>query len=258
MKLTLVLIVSLIAVCLHGAVISRGLKPRTEADFDDYLDSLLDGIRTYASEMGLDPLPLPDYTETLSIDLLLVNFQGEVDLKDGILQDIVTVSRQGDAIIDYEDMGATITFDLGFDELRDRTSYVDELRIGHAIIDELRIGQYQYNFEASIMGIGPSGLAHGTITDLSVHVVIDADLTNITHVDLELEDLKIIHTGSISVLLEGPLELLDIVADGISAVITTLFKDEIMIVIESEVRRVVEEVIAKLDFGVGGSTVATS
>nr|CAD7444507.1 unnamed protein product [Timema bartmani] len=216
-------------------VILRGLKPRTEADFDDYLDSLLDGIRTYASEMGLDPLPLPDYTETLSIDLLLVNFQGEVDLKDGILQDIVTVSRQGDAIIDYEDMGATITFDLGFDELR-----------------------YQYNFEASIMGIGPSGLAHGTITDLSVHVVIDADLTNITHVDLELEDLKIIHTGSISVLLEGPLELLDIVADGISAVITTLFKDEIMIVIESEVRRVVEEVIAKLDFGVGGSTVATS
>ncbi|CAG2062355.1 unnamed protein product, partial [Timema podura] len=107
MKLTLVLTVSLLAVCLHGAInlcryrglnpgapaqkfdtlpldrqatsrlsvlatelseiFHMGLKPRTEADFDDYLDSLLDGIRTYASEMGLDPLPLPDYTESLSI-----------------------------------------------------------------------------------------------------------------------------------------------------------------------------------------------
>nr|CAD7417878.1 unnamed protein product [Timema cristinae] len=48
-------------------VIIRGLKPRTKADFDAYLDTLLAGIRMYASEMGLDPLPLPDYTESLSI-----------------------------------------------------------------------------------------------------------------------------------------------------------------------------------------------
>ncbi|CAG2062354.1 unnamed protein product [Timema podura] len=110
--------------------------------------------------------------------------------------------------------------------------------------------QYKYDYATQIMDIGPHGLAHGVITDLHVNLDIILNTSNTSDITVALQDLTLEHAGNITVLLDGSIGVLNAIVDAISNVITTIFKDQILGLIQNKVESAVKSAVADLHFSI--------
>ncbi|XP_069687658.1 mite allergen Der p 7-like [Periplaneta americana] len=195
---------------------------RITANANEYFDSVVARIQNYAVEMGLDPLHLPDQKQEFSVQGVILEWHGELDLTNGYLQDIKTLNRDGDVLVDYDHTDLTISAKIAFGDLK-----------------------LYYDYLAQIMDVGPTGQIEGIVTDLNLYVVIKVNLEELT---VALETFEIEHTGTLEILLHGN-GLLDIIADAIVGIVDLLFKDVIMGVVETEVKKVLEDALSQIHLG---------
>ncbi|PSN47753.1 hypothetical protein C0J52_04611 [Blattella germanica] len=203
-------------------VIYRVRAERIQANLNNYFDDLVHNIRGWAANNGLDPLTLPDQIQEFSFQGIIIEWHGELDLTQGSLKDISTLDRRGDVLADYADKHMKITANIGFDDLK-----------------------FHFNYLANLMDITYDGTLEGTVTDLTIYIVIDANLEDFT---VQLEDFQINHTGSVHVEVHGN-GLGDLLINAIAGVVTGVFKDVVMGVVQTEVQKVLEETLSQIHLG---------
>nr|CAD7207166.1 unnamed protein product [Timema douglasi]CAD7422071.1 unnamed protein product [Timema poppensis] len=69
-------------------------------------------------------------------------------------------------------------------------------------------------------------------------------------ITVALQDLKLEHAGTITVLLDGSVGVINAIVDAISNVITTIFKDQILGLIQDKVESAVKSAVADLHFSI--------
>nr|CAD7578762.1 unnamed protein product [Timema californicum] len=143
-----------------------GIQPRLKLNLNSALDTVFTNIRKNTT--GFDPFSLPDVEK--SFNWLVI--KGDLDLTHGQLWGLSTIARTGDATADLEGSEADVVVKLAFDDFK-----------------------LQYDFSATIDDLGPSGLAHGEITEFYINAEVLANLSDTTAVKISLKDLAFEHAG---------------------------------------------------------------
>ncbi|XP_046393509.1 uncharacterized protein LOC124161265 [Ischnura elegans] len=199
----------------------KQLEADMKANMNQYVDRLLGNAKSFFLENEMDPMPLPDYIRTFSKKILWITWHGELVVNNGRLQDLTTIFRSGDVTLDYQDKILLLDASIGFKDL-----------------------QFGYDFSAKFMGIGPkgyiSGRGDGVKIRFKIHVDLDKRVAGLDLFDIEDINQLTAHLNGLGVVLDW---LFDTLAD----LVLIIFKGPIVDLIESEVGKVLGNVIAKLD-----------
>nr|CAD7205596.1 unnamed protein product [Timema douglasi] len=150
---------------------------------------------------------------------------GDLDLTQGQLWGLSTIARTGDATADLEGSEADVVVKLAFDDFK-----------------------LQYDFSATIDDLGPSGLAHGEITEFYINAEVLANLSDTTAVKISLKDLEFEHAGKITIDLDGDNEILNDISDALTGVITSILKDQVLSLLQTIVKSVLDDTLKSLTF----------
>ncbi|CAG2059336.1 unnamed protein product [Timema podura] len=181
------------------------------------------------------------------VTLLQLVIKGDLDLTNGQLRGLSTISRTGDATADLEGSEADVIVKLAFDDFK-----------------------FQYDFSATIDDLGPSGLAHGEITEFYINAEVLANLSDTTAVKISLKSLEFEHAGievsaaglaigdssharpirerKITLDLDGKNEILNDINDALTGVITSILKDQVLSLLQNVVKSVLDDTLKDLTF----------
>ncbi|KAG8221931.1 hypothetical protein J437_LFUL002490 [Ladona fulva] len=200
-----------------------------KVNMNDFVDRMMEKARDFMLENGLDPMQLPDTVEKFEVtDLIGIKWQGELDLVKGWLQDLSTIFRTGDVSVVYKDKKMHIEAEIGFKDL-----------------------VFNYDFTARVMKLSESGMVNGKASDVKIVFKAIADIFTKT---IALDDLQISHVGDIDIQFNGLGTIANFIVDKLTEVVIALFKEPILEMVETEVRKTLEDVLANIDIGdiIGG------
>ncbi|CAG7836694.1 unnamed protein product [Allacma fusca] len=177
-----------------------GIGPRSD-DVNAFLDEIFANLRYQMRQSGLTVINLPPVGFNFSETVMGVVYYGEASISNGELKGIDTIHRTGDSDLVVEDNGdIVITVDGG----------INDGTIGAAL-------------KVSFMGKDTVATVSGTLKDVRVRLVVRARIS-LDGVKLVLEELDIIHIGTISVSVRG-LGLLDFLIKPVVQIVANLVKD---------------------------------
>jgi hypothetical protein len=190
---------------------------------NDYVDSLLELARTYIVENGLSEIAIPDIQQGFEQDVLGIIFHGSFAALDGIARNLATLVRTGDCTLEINSAGSIVV-------------------AGHLGLEVIHLHWDRYEIE--FQGIGISGGLSADVGKnsifLQIEIVLDPTLT-ITLVDFvieEADDIQITITG---------LGIFDWLLSLVVTWVTDLFHDQIIGLIETQLRQVIEELLPNID-----------
>ncbi|XP_026466900.1 uncharacterized protein LOC113370448 isoform X1 [Ctenocephalides felis] len=199
------------------------------ANINDILDTIMDDIGFFFSDKNLDPLAMPDIKEGFSAKPALITYHGELELTNGTLSDLSTVSRAGNATLHYNNKLLRLSLGLKFDSLK-----------------------LDYKYLAKIMNIGPKGNVVAKIRGTEIFLDVIADLHDFT---IYLQHFEVPQLKKIRVHLRGNI-LTDWLVNALSRVTTTIFRDVIRIVVEKQIAKTIQNVINEINAKGGCPTAA--
>ncbi|XP_076254884.1 uncharacterized protein LOC143192930 [Rhynchophorus ferrugineus] len=191
------------------------LYTKQTADVTNYTQQILDNLKPIIIEQGLDPLELPDE----AIDLLI---GGSVTLTNGWLEDFSTIGVYDTVKLSYNNETNIIdlTLPLSFDEL-----------------------MISYDYKTKVLLLTISGDVKAKISDVKLSLHLGFDFNSY---EAFVDEIDVKNSGSISFDFSG-LGLLDWVIEAMSTVLTILFHDIILGVINAIIYNPVENVVENLN-----------
>ncbi|XP_046741595.1 uncharacterized protein LOC124408603 isoform X3 [Diprion similis] len=156
MKTVLALFFVLVAVA--SAANTRQKRSTYSANLNDYVDEVVGNLQTFISSSSLEPLSIPNVTESFSVKPLLITYSGRLSLYDGALTGLSSVKRYGDVNLGYD--GETLSFDANMG--------VDTTAVA-------------YTYYAKLLGsLKESGTAKITVRKIDTTVGLSTNLKNYT------------------------------------------------------------------------------
>ncbi|PSN29168.1 hypothetical protein C0J52_28311, partial [Blattella germanica] len=93
------------------------LVERVKSQANNVVDAVVELLKKYALEHSLEPMQIPDMHEDFTISIFGIDFDGVLDLKNGLLSHLTTLARSGEASIEYIGNIVHITTELEFSDL---------------------------------------------------------------------------------------------------------------------------------------------
>jgi len=192
---------------------------------NDFLDDIASQAQNALSNSDLDPLKLPDGTESFSKKVWLVRFYGDAKYYNGQLYGLSSIHRDGgDNHVTLSSSAATLDGNLGFQNLI-----------------------ASYSASASFMGVRIAAHASVTITNSNIHIRASQNLRNFNpEGHLILDSFEITDLGEMDVSLSalGPL---DWILEQLSGTILNEIRPTLRDAISKEVKGVLEKELAKVN-----------
>ncbi|EZA58414.1 hypothetical protein X777_01371, partial [Ooceraea biroi] len=176
----------------------------SQAKLNEIVDRLLPRIRSFILENGMDPTDLIDFSESI-FPLLPGILKGNIDFKNGWLQNLSQLKRAGSVTGEYKDKLFMLNMNFGFDVL-----------------------DFNYEYYLTYMLYKRQGDVNGRFYNLDVNVVITIDLTNY---HLSLESIKFSKVRKYDIKFEG--NILDVILNALTKVVTLFFRTYILTGIEN-------------------------
>ncbi|KAL1465014.1 hypothetical protein WDU94_004611 [Cyamophila willieti] len=183
---------------------------KISGNIDRYINILVMVIRQGLN--NIDPYPLPDIVEQFDEKVWIFALSGQFLMKNGIIHNLNTISRRGNATLRYENSLLYIDTDFMFD----------------LII-------FNYSFVTEIVSLGPRGFLTGTAQDLVFHSVFVFDLENDK---LYLESLELLEKGDVKVIVSVS-KLIDWLANPIVNWLATLYEGKLLVILRDVLFKIV-------------------
>ncbi|CAG2117304.1 unnamed protein product [Medioppia subpectinata] len=116
-------------------------------------DSVLDRAVLAINESGLEPMPLPAFTDKFNYNLMMFRLNGEIKVFNGQLSGLSSLVRTGDIIATYSNNEVVFEARMGFTNLTGG-----------------------YNWNTNLMGGGPSGNSSLTLSGISCYLRLKQSL----------------------------------------------------------------------------------
>lgn len=197
------------------SVRSWRLRETLEADVTNYTNEILDNVGLYLVENGMDPMELSDEL----VDLLLL---GKINMTNGWLQELSSIGT-------YENVYVTYSNDTKKLELSLPLSF-----------DSLLI-TYKYKYTYLLITI--SGNIKAKISDVKINLHLGFDFSTY---QAFVNKIDVKSSGKIDFEFTG-LGLLDWMIDAFSSVLTTLFHNLILGIINAIVYNPVQSVVSEIN-----------
>ncbi|KAL1461104.1 hypothetical protein WDU94_013035 [Cyamophila willieti] len=179
-------------------------------NIDKFIDIIVETIRLGGK--GIDPIGLPDVTETFSDKILFVYVDGEFLMRNGKLHNVKSISRFGNATLRYENMKLYVNSAFKFKKL-----------------------DFDYDFISKIVSVGPQGYMYGECYGLVIETVFVYD---VFHNKLSLNKTSITDQVPVDVQIKISV-VIDWLANPIINWLSNLYESKILL----EIQRAVEKVI---------------
>ncbi|XP_011691146.1 PREDICTED: uncharacterized protein LOC105452044 [Wasmannia auropunctata] len=208
-QIQLFLFSAIIACMVHSAPLTVEQSPiiaedvEIRANLDKTVDALLPSIREFIVKKGMDPMKIADISEYI-FPLLPWKLKGNIDLKNGWMQNLSLVKRTEHVTAIYKDKRLTLDMNLGFDLM-----------------------DFSYQYSLTHLLYKRQGDVYGRMYQLNTNVVVTVDLNEYI---LILDSIKLTDVGRYDIKFEG--HLLDHLLNAVTKVVTVVFKRCILTVIE--------------------------
>ncbi|XP_046741594.1 mite allergen Der p 7-like isoform X2 [Diprion similis] len=126
MKTVLALFLVIVAVA-SAAKTHQKRSTTYSVTLNDYVDTVIDNIQAYVSASDLEPLSIPNVTESFSVKELLITWSGRLSLYDGELTGLSSVKRYGDVNLGYDGQTLSLDANMGVDESTGTYTYYAKL-----------------------------------------------------------------------------------------------------------------------------------
>ncbi|XP_046476192.1 uncharacterized protein [Neodiprion pinetum] len=187
------------------------------ATLNDYVDEVVANVQAFVSESSLEPLSIPNVTESFSVKPLLITYSGRLSLYDGEMTGLSSVKRYGDINLGYD--GETLSFDanMGVD-----------------------VATVAYTYYAKLLGsLKESGTAKVTARKIDTTVGFSANLKNYT---FALDTVAINSIGRTTARLSGNV-LTDWMANAVINIVIAAVKSTAITQVNSEINSVLTNVV---------------
>ncbi|KAI5750250.1 hypothetical protein M8J76_014083 [Diaphorina citri] len=177
-----------------------------------YIDILVIVVRQGLH--NIDPYPLPDVVERFDEKVWILSLSGQFLMRNGIIHNLNSISRRGNATLRYENMKLYIDTEFMFDLL-----------------------MFDYTFVSEIVSIGPRGYMTGYARDLVFHSVFVFDLES---EQMHLESLELMEKGDVKVQVYVS-KLVDWLANPVINWLATLYEEKLLILLQDVMKRIINE-----------------
>ncbi|XP_018352221.1 PREDICTED: uncharacterized protein LOC108754446 [Trachymyrmex septentrionalis] len=184
-----------------------GQNVEIRANLDKVVDALLPSVRQFILNNGMDPMQLPNVS-THIFPHLTGKLKGNLDLKNGWIQNLSLVKRSQHVTATYKDLRLTIDMNLGFEVM-----------------------SFNYNYNLKHLLYKRKGDVYGRLHDLDVHVVATIDLNNYY---LLLDSIKFSNVWNFDLQFGG--NLLDPLVNAMTKIVTKVFRNPLLNVIENRTK----------------------
>ncbi|KAF6207376.1 hypothetical protein GE061_018617 [Apolygus lucorum] len=106
----------LFAAVADGQVTAPTPPPTVVASMNTYLDTIFSNVASNASSLKIEPLNLPNVTQTLTTKWYFP--YTHLNLTSGTLMNLQSIKRQGDCVISYTNDTIEISVDAAFTDLQ--------------------------------------------------------------------------------------------------------------------------------------------
>lgn len=179
-------------------------------NIDKFIDVLVDIIRLGGK--GIEPIALPDVTETFSDKILFVQVDGQFLMRNGNLRNIKSISRKGNTTLHYDNMKLFVNTAFIFDRL-----------------------DFDYDFLSKIVSVGPTGYMHGDVQQLICETIFVYD---IFENKLSLNRTSVTDQVPVEVNVQISV-IIDWLANPIINWLSNLYERKILLVIQGAVEKVI-------------------
>ncbi|XP_011060361.1 PREDICTED: uncharacterized protein LOC105149558 [Acromyrmex echinatior] len=186
---------------------SENQNVEIRANLNKVVDALLPSIRQFILKNGMDPMQLPNIS-THIFPHLTGKLKGNLDLKNGWIQNLSLVKRTQHVTAIYKDLRLTIDMNLGFDVMN-----------------------FNYNYNLKHLLYKRKGDVYGRLYDLDVNVVATIDLNTYY---LLLDSIKFSNVWKFDLQFRG--NLLDPLVNALTKIITKVFQNPLLKVIENRTK----------------------
>uniref|UniRef100_A0A8D8S627 Uncharacterized protein n=1 Tax=Cacopsylla melanoneura TaxID=428564 RepID=A0A8D8S627_9HEMI len=181
-------------------------------NIDKFIDIIVDTIRMGGK--GIDPIGLPDVTETFSDKILFVYVDGQFLMRNGKLHNVKSISRHGNATLRYDNLKLYVTSAFIFKRL-----------------------DFDYDFIGQIVSVGPQGYLYGDCNRLVIETVFVYD---VFHNKLSLNKTSITDEVPVDVQVKISV-IIDWLANPIINWLSNLYESKILFEIQRAVERVIKD-----------------
>ncbi|KYQ48110.1 hypothetical protein ALC60_12822, partial [Trachymyrmex zeteki] len=186
---------------------SPGQNVEIRANLDKVVDTLLPVVRQLILNNEMDPMQLPNVS-THIFPHLTGKLKGNLDLKNGWIQNLSLVKRTQHVTAKYKDLLLTMDMNLGFEVI-----------------------SFNYDYNLKHLLYKRKGNVYGRLHNLDVNVVVVIDLNKYY---LLLDSIKFSNVWKFDLQFGG--NLLDPVVNALTKIITVVFRNPILHVIENRVK----------------------
>jgi len=190
---------------------------------NDYVDNLLELVRSYVVDNGLSEIEIPDIQQGFEQDILGIVFHGSFDALGGTARNLATLIRTGDCTLDINSAGAVVVS-------------------GHLGLTVIHLHWDRYDVE--FQGVAISGGLAADVGKNSIFLQIEIVLT--PNVTITLDEFRIEEADDVQITITG-LGIFDWLLSLVVTWVTDLFHDQIIGLIESQLRAVIEEMLPNLE-----------
>ncbi|KAJ8956930.1 hypothetical protein NQ318_014349 [Aromia moschata] len=191
------------------------------AKLNDFIDQVFENIKEQVANSSTNSLSVPN------LSLKLDDNGGQLNLTNGLLEDIFYLKRNGDVELEYN---------------------VDENVLNLTLPIQLDDVKYHFNYDTKVVLLHVVGGLHGTIKNVKIDISLSFDL-NTFHAALVHYDMN--DTGSITISFTGN-SVVDWLLDAISAVITTILHPLIVDILQKAISGVISNIVETINNAVDG------
>lgn len=181
-------------------------------NIDKFVDILVDIIRMGGE--GIDPIHLPDVTETFNDKILFFYVDGQFLMRNGRLHNLKSISRHGNATLHYDKFKLFINTAFSFDRL-----------------------DFDYDFISKIVSIGPQGNMNGNAQQLIYEAVFVYD---IFENKLSLNKTSLTDANPVDVQVHVSV-VIDWLANPIINWLSDLYENKILLEIQIAVEKIIRD-----------------
>lgn len=185
--------------------ISEKVK-KVAININKFIEVIVTAIRLGGK--GIEPIALPDVTETFSDKILFVNIEGQFLMRNGELHNIKSIAQHGNATLKHHNMKLYINSAFIFDDLN-----------------------FNYDFISKIVSLGPRGYMYGSVRQMIIETVFVYD---ILENKLSLNKTSITDKVPIDVRVQVSV-VIDWLANPIISWLSKLYEDKILLEIQDAI-----------------------
>ncbi|KAK5647131.1 hypothetical protein RI129_005595 [Pyrocoelia pectoralis] len=158
---------------------------------NDYVDKFLIEFNAYLIAEGLDSVILPDQGGEVGWSI----FVAEMSLKNGWLQGLNTIKRNGDVTVSYQHSLMKLRLPLRIQNIKVTIIFYN--RVGTNLYFEF---QLNYDYAIQLMNLGPSGVLDGFVEGCKFLLQIEVNMTTML---ARLDEYDLQNLGDLSLKFHG-------------------------------------------------------